>query len=243
MRWRVDLAYSGTAYHGWQRQPNAVSVQATLEKALATLIGQPVELVGAGRTDTGVHARAYTAHCDVPDREYDWPAVVHALNALLPPDVAVYDVRMASPEFHARFDAVARTYEYHIARRKDPFLQGRAYCYTAPLDFDAMQQAAAELLRFDDFASFCKAGSDELHTRCQLFYSAWRREEPLWVYTVRANRFLRNMVRALVGSMLEVGRGRWTLRQFLDAVEARDRCAAGPSARPEGLYLVEVDYP
>lgn len=243
MRYRIDLAYRGTAYHGWQRQQNALSVQEVLEARLAQLVGTHVEVVGAGRTDTGVHASRYVAHFDAPTLRMPLARMEYALNGILPSDISVYSLQETHPEFHARFDAIARTYRYVIARTKDPFSLGLAYQCAHALDYDLMQQGAHSLLRYTDFASFCKAGADNKTTICHLMRSEWTVEDAQWVYTVQANRFLRNMVRALVGTLLDLGRGRISLDQLHDIVAAADRGRAGASAPPEGLYLAQIDYP
>ncbi len=243
MRYRIDLGYCGTNYHGWQRQPNALTVQETLEKALKQILRTAVELVGAGRTDMGVHAKHYVAHFDAPQISLPLQEVVYMLNDILPSDIAVYALSETYSTFHARFDAQTRSYEYWIARRKDPFLLNAAYLYTAPLDLELMQRGAQVLLEYSDFASFCKTGSDVQTTYCKLSESEWiARDEHLLVYRITADRFLRNMVRAIVGTLLDLGRGKLTLEGFRAIIESRDRRRAGASAQPQGLYLVSVQY-
>ena len=244
MRYRIDLSYCGTNYHGWQRQPNALTVQETLEKALKQILRTAVELVGAGRTDTGVHAKHYVAHFDASQISLPLQEVVYMLNGILPSDIAVYALSETYPTFHARFDAQTRSYEYWIVRRKDPFLLNAAYLYTAPLDLELMQRGAQVLLEYSDFASFCKTGSDVQTTLCKLIQSEWIccEEEYLLIYRITADRFLRNMVRAIVGTLLDLGRGKLTLEGFRDIIESRDRRRAGASAQPQGLYLVSVQY-
>lgn len=243
MRYRIELSYMGTAYHGWQRQPNAVTVQQVLEDALATLVHTQIEVVGAGRTDTGVHARYYVAHADMEALQIPETRLVHMLNGILPHDIAVSHFRATLPDFHARFDALNRTYKYYISRVKDPFWYERAMYFPAALNFEAMQRAAKLLLTYNDFAAFCRTGTDVHTTLCQLHTSTWHMQENLLVYTIQADRFLRNMVRAIVGTMLDVGQEHISLDDFCAIIESRDRCHAGASAPACGLYLVDVQYP
>lgn len=242
MRYRLELSYRGTSYHGWQRQPNAVSVQEIIEGALTKLLRSPIEIVGAGRTDTGVHARHYVAHFDANMLPYSREHLVYMLNGILPHDIAIHSILPTTPDFHSRFDAVSRTYEYWIARNKDPFLIDGAFLFSGALSLDAMQTGAALLLQYKDFASFCKSGTDASTTLCYLTESQWSVREQVWVYRVTADRFLRNMVRAMVGTLIDLGRGKITLDEFRTIIEAKDRGRAGASAPPQGLYLVEVNY-
>lgn len=242
MRYVLDIAYDGTSYAGWQRQPNAHTVQAELEAALSTALRQETTCTGAGRTDTGVHARQLIVHFDHPGALP--PRFRHSLNALLPPAVAVHGLfRPADPDFHSRFHAVRRAYVYQIVRRKDAFLREQATWVRHSLDLPAMQAAAALLLEYDDFASFCKAHGANETTLCRMDAAYWREEGELLCFHIAANRFLRGMVRAIVGTLLEVGRGRRDLADFRRVIEARDRRAAGPNAAPQGLFLTEVCYP
>lgn len=242
MRLRLDLCFVGTHYHGWQRQQNALGVQEVVEEALSRLLGEPVEVVGAGRTDTGVHARYYVAHCDVEDALGDFSQLEYKLNRMLPHDVAILQVSEVAADFHARFDALWREYEYVIARRKLPFLNAVSYRYEAPLDFSAMQTCAELLPGWSDFACFCKLGGDNRTTLCRVMCSDWRAEVDCWIYTVRADRFLRGMVRAIVGTMLEVGRGNMSVDAFRELLASGDRSRAGSNADAAGLSLVGVGY-
>lgn len=252
MRYFIQLSYDGTGYHGWQVQPNGVSVQEVLQKALSTLLRQPTEVTGAGRTDAGVHASMMVAH-------FDWPAVhegegceempldctqlTYKLNRLLPPDVAVQAVRPVGPEMHARFSATRRTYHYYIHTRKDPFLRGYSWQVNVPLDFALMNEAAQVLLEYSDFTSFSKTGTDVKTNICQLTEARWEQLKPgEWRFTVSANRFLRNMVRAIVGTLVEVGRHRMTISQMRHAIEAKDRQRAGESVPGHALYLTNIEY-
>ena len=243
MRYFVRLSFLGSAYHGWQRQANASSVQAELEKALTTLLRRPVLTVGAGRTDAGVHASMMVAHFDSPS-PLDTSSLTYKLNILLPPDIAVGSVVPVVPDAHARFSALSRSYSYHICLRKDPFKRLTALQINYPLDFSLMQQAAALLPSVTDFASFCKTHSGNRTTLCCVHSSAWHRlDQSNWLFEITADRFLRNMVRALVGTMIDVGRERLSLDGFRRIIAARSRSLAGESVAPEGLFLTHIAYP
>lgn len=252
MRYFIQLSYDGTGYHGWQVQPNGVSVQEVLQKALSTLLRQPTEVTGAGRTDAGVHASMMVAHFDWPaahegegceEAPLDCTQLTYKLNRLLPPDVAVQAVRPVGPEMHARFSATRRTYHYYIHTRKDPFLRGYSWQVNVPLDFALMNEAAQVLLEYSDFTSFSKTGTDVKTNICQLTEARWEQLKPgEWRFTVSANRFLRNMVRAIVGTLVEVGRHRMTISQMRHAIEAKDRQRAGESVPGHALYLANIEY-
>lgn len=252
MRYFIQLSYDGTGYHGWQVQPNGVSVQEVLQKALSTLLRQPTEVTGAGRTDAGVHASMMVAHFDWPaahegeggeEAPLDCTQLTYKLNRLLPPDVAVQAVKPVSPEMHARFSATRRTYHYYIHTRKDPFLRGYSWQVNVPLDFALMNEAAQVLLEYSDFTSFSKTGTDVKTNICQLTEARWEQLKPgEWRFTVSANRFLRNMVRAIVGTLVEVGRHRMTISQMRHAIEAKDRQRAGESVPGHALYLTNIEY-
>jgi tRNA pseudouridine38-40 synthase len=243
-RYFLYLAYDGTAYNGWQTQPNGVGVQQRVEEALGTLLQRTVEVTAAGRTDTGVHARRMVVHLDLAEAPVDTAAFVERLNRVLPPDVAALDLREVQPGAHARFDATARTYRYYICDRKYPF--GREYCYRLHRrpDFEAMNRAARVLFDYRDFTSFSKLHTDVKTNNCRISRAEWTQEdEHTWVFTITADRFLRNMVRAVVGTLLEVGRGRMDTEGFRAVIEGRDRCGAGMSVPAQGLFLDRVDYP
>lgn len=252
MRYFIQLSYDGTGYHGWQVQPNGVSVQEVLQKALSTLLRQPTEVTGAGRTDAGVHASMMVAHFDWPaahegeggeETPLDCTQLTYKLNRLLPPDVAVQAVKPVGPEMHARFSATRRTYHYYIHTRKDPFLRGYSWQVNVPLDFALMNEAAQVLLEYSDFTSFSKTGTDVKTNICQLTEARWEQLKPgEWRFTVSANRFLRNMVRAIVGTLVEVGRHRMTISQMRHAIEAKDRQRAGESVPGHALYLTNIEY-
>ena len=241
-RYFIYLCYDGSAYHGWQIQPNGSSVQEVLMQALSTLLRRPVEVTGAGRTDAGVHARLMVAHFDA-DAPLDTALLTDKLNRLLPPDVAVYRVVPVRPEAHARFDATYRTYAYYVSTSKSPFNRRYSYRLFRTPDFDAMNRAASQLLLHTDFTSFSKLHTDVKTNNCRVTRAEWAcRGDGLYVFTITADRFLRNMVRAIVGTLFVVGRGKMTPEQFCEIIEAKDRCKAGTSAPAEGLYLVDVKY-
>lgn len=242
-RYFIELAYDGTNYHGWQIQPNGSSVQETLMKALATFLRQEVEVVGAGRTDAGVHARRMMAHFDI-DRELDGAQVTDKLNRLLPPDIAVYRVVPVKPDAHARFDATYRKYQYHVTTCKDPFSRQYAWRLFHPLDFEKMNEAAKTLFDYTDFTSFSKLHTDVKTNNCRIMHAEWTQvSDTEWVFTIQADRFLRNMVRAVVGTLVEVGRGKLSIDGFRRVIEQKDRCSAGSSVPGHALFLVDVGYP
>lgn len=242
-RYFIYMGYDGTAYHGWQVQPNGISVQETLQKALSTLVRRRVEVVGAGRTDAGVHARLMVAHADL-DEGTDIVRLADKLNRLLPPDVVVYRLRRVADDAHARFDALYRRYQYQIVVRKDPFSRRYAWRVFCPLDFARMNEAASVLSEYTDFTSFSKVHTDVKTNNCRIMHAGWEQSgSGEWVFTIQADRFLRNMVRAVVGTLVEVGRGRLTLEGFRRVIEAKDRCRAGSSVPACGLFLVDVGYP
>jgi len=242
MRFFITLSYDGTRYHGWQIQPNGDSVQQRLQEALSTLLRKPVEVVGAGRTDTGVHARMMVAHFDW-EETIDGKQLAYKLNKLLPGDIAVKEVRQVEDDMHARFSATSRTYHYFIHTRKDPFLQAYSWQIPFALDFEKMNEAAKVLLEYKDFTSFSKVNTDTKTNLCDLKEAFWEEVEPgQWRFTITANRFLRNMVRAIVGTLVEVGRDRISIEEMRHIIEAKDRCQAGESVPGKALFLVDIKY-
>lgn len=242
MRYFITFSYDGTAYHGWQIQPHSVTVQEELQKALSTLMRKPMEVVGAGRTDTGVHARKMIAHFD-HDEVLDCPQLVYKLNKLLPRDIAVQHVEPVADDMHARFSAKSRTYHYYVHLDKNPFLRSYSWQVYGNPDFELMNRAARVLMEYKDFTSFSKVNTDTRTNDCTITEARWDRVgEDQWRFTVTANRFLRNMVRAIVGTLMEVGRGRMTIEQLRSVIEAKDRCRAGDSVPGNALFLVEVLY-
>lgn len=243
MRYFIYMAYDGTNYHGWQVQPNGNSVQAELIRALSTFLRSETEVVGAGRTDAGVHARLMVAHFDY-DAILDCTLLTDKLNRLLPPDISVYRVRRVHPDAHARFDATYRTYQYHVSLCKDPFGRHYAWRLFHTLDFERMNEAARTLFDYTDFTSFSKLHTDVKTNNCRIMHAEWTRSsETEWVFTIRADRFLRNMVRAIVGTLVEVGRGKLTVEGFRKVIEQKNRCSAGSSVPGHALFLVDVGYP
>ena len=241
-RYFLYLSYNGAAYCGWQRQPQAPTVQGRLESALSTLLKSPVECVGAGRTDTGVHASFYVAHFDSPRAIVSPEAFVYHLNALLPEDIAARRLRAVRPGAHARFDALSREYVYDIERHKNPFTRHTSWQYYADLDLASMERAAKLLLHYDDFTSFAKLNSGNKTNICHIFEAGWSATERGVRFTVRADRFLRNMVRALTGTLVDVGRGRLSVEDFRAIIESRDLSRSGGSAPARGLFLHDIAY-
>jgi tRNA pseudouridine38-40 synthase len=237
------LGYNGKAYCGWQTQPNAVTVQQTLEEALSTILRQTIAIVGAGRTDTGVHARLMVAHFDTREIITDPSYLAKKLNSLLPKDIAIYKIVPVTPEAHARFDATSRTYRYFITTGKDPFTYDFAYRIHTRLDFDAMNRACEILYEYIDFTSFSKLHTDVKTNNCRISYAGWKKEDEVWVFTITADRFLRNMVRAIVGTLLEIGREKITIEGFRQIIELKDRTKAGTSAPAQALFLTDIMYP
>ena len=242
MRYFITFSYDGTAYHGWQIQPHSISVQEELQKALSTLLRQTIEVVGAGRTDTGVHARKMIAHFDF-ETAVDCPQLVYKLNKILPKDIAVQKVEQVADDMHARFSATSRTYHYFVHLAKDPFLRAYSWQVYGEPDFELMNEAAKVLMEYRDFTSFSKVNTDTKTNDCTITEAHWDRVgDGQWRFTITANRFLRNMVRAIVGTLVEVGRGRMTIAQLRQVIEAKDRCRAGDSVPGNALFLVEVEY-
>lgn len=245
-----ELAYDGRPFHGWQRQPHSISVQQVLEEAIERLTRQQVAVVGCGRTDTGVHAAYYVAHVQFSsnpvgtDRLPDWDRLVHKLNGVLPPEVAIHTMAPVAPNAHARFSAKERGYTYWLHAAKDPFLNGRSTRIYHPLEVGAMQQAASRLVRQGDFAAFCKAGGGPQTTLCDVRRCTFTQVGATqYRLDIAADRFLRNMVRAVMGTLLEVGVGKRAPEDVERVLASGDRSAAGKSAPSDGLYLSHVDYP
>ena len=242
-RYFIFFSYDGAAYHGWQVQPNAITVQQVLEEALATLLRVPVPLVGAGRTDTGVNAECMVAHANMP-AGVDTAQRIYKRYTILPPDIAVSDIRRVRDDAHARFDAISRRYRYRVVTAKSPFARRYSLRVMPGIDFEAMNRAAELLYEYTDFTSFSKLHTDVKTNNCKVTYAAWRNVgSGEWVFEIEADRFLRNMVRAIVGTLLLVGRGKMTIDGFRDVIENKARGEAGDSAMGEALFLVNVEYP
>ena len=243
MRYFITLSYDGTRYHGWQVQPNGPSVQEKLQWALSTILRQDIQVTGAGRTDAGVHARMMVAHFDVETMVYELQDLTYKLNRLLPQDIAIQMMEPVSDEMHARFSATSRTYHYYIHTVKDPFLRAYSCELHYPLDFQLMNEAAAILMTYEDFGAFCKAHADVKTTLCHITAAQWHQSSPSsWYFEITANRFLRNMVRAVVGTLIDVGRGRLSLDDFRKVIEGKRRTEAGESMPANALFLEEVKY-
>ncbi|WP_417367898.1 tRNA pseudouridine(38-40) synthase TruA [Flavobacterium beibuense] len=242
MRYFIEFAYNGKNYHGWQYQPHSISVQEVLNKALSTLLKQPIDVTGAGRTDTGVHAKQMYAHFDF-DKELDSSFWTKKLNAFLPKDIVVYRIIPLHDDAHARFDATSRTYEYHIHTFKDAFDNETSWYYFHKLDVEKMNEAAKILFEYKDFKCFSKTHTDVKTFNCVMMEANWQQDGNKLVFTVAADRFLRNMVRAIVGTLVNVGQGKLTLQEFREIIESRDRNNAGFSVPAHGLYLTKVAYP
>jgi len=241
LRYFIELSYKGTEYHGWQIQPDANSVQEEIQKAISKILQEKIEIVGAGRTDAGVHARQMFAHFDsTKELGTDF---VYKFNSLLPNDIVIYSLSKVLDDAHARFDAVSRSYEYHIWLGRNPFLLETSWqLYQQRLDVESMNKAAKFLLEYTDFECFSKVKTDVKTFNCIVTEAVWKQEESKLVFHVTANRFLRNMVRAVVGTLLEVGQGKKTVEDFKKVIESKKRSEAGLSVPAQGLFLTQVQY-
>jgi tRNA pseudouridine38-40 synthase len=243
-RYFLYISYKGTNYHGWQIQPHSVSVQEVLENSLSTILNIRTDTTGAGRTDTGVHALHYCLHFDseIPDLDKR-KNFIFRLNGLLPTDISANYIRKVLPEAHARFSALSRTYKYYISRIKDPFHEDTSWYIYGNINMSVMNEAAMMLKEYNDFTSFSRLHSDNKTNICKIFSAAWEEEENRIIFTVKADRFLRNMVRAIVGTMTDLGRDKINTADFQNIIEAKDRCRAGKSAPAKGLFLTDIEYP
>ena len=241
-RYFITLSYDGTHYHGWQIQPNGISVQGELQRVLSTLLRQEISITGAGRTDAGVHARVMVAHFDF-EGALDCQQLAYKMNRMLAADIAIRQIEEVAPDLHARFSATERTYHYYIHTCKDPFERHYSCEIHYPLDFKAMNEAGRILTTYEDFGAFCKAHSDVKTTLCHVTRAEWiQTGEHTWYFVITANRFLRNMVRAVVGTLVDVGRGRLTLDDFRKVIEGKKRSDAGESMPGNALFLEDVKY-
>ena len=241
MRYFIKLAYNGTRYHGWQYQPNAVSVQETMNNAFSVLLNTTINLMGAGRTDTGVHAKEMYAHFDF-ETPIDVSSLVHKLNSYLPKDIVIYTIIPVHNQAHSRFDATKRTYEYHVNTFKDVFAQEHSWYFHQPLDMNLMNDAAQILFKHNDFQCFSKVNTDVNTFDCTIFEAYWKNENDTLIFIISANRFLRNMVRAIVGTLVNVGLHKITLEDFSAIIESKNRDKAGFSVPAHGLYLTKIEY-
>ena len=245
MRYFLHLAYNGTPFHGWQIQPNAPTVQETLEKALAIFCNEKINIVGCGRTDTGVHAKKFYAHFDTAQQfdEKQLAHILHKINAFAGENIVLYRIFPVADDLHARFSATRRTYHYFVHLRKNPFRRSYSWQLYGDIDFHRMNEAAKVLLEYRDFTSFSKVNTDTKTNECTIVEAHWDELEPgVWRFTITANRFLRNMVRAIVGTLIEVGRGKLSIEDFRDVIEQKNRCSAGESVPGHGLFLVDISY-
>ncbi len=242
MRYFIEIAYKGKNYFGWQRQPKQISVQEVLEEKLSTMLRENIAIVGAGRTDTGVHAKQMYAHFDYSG-DIDSEKFTFKLNSFLPKDISIYRIFKVEDKAHARFDATSRAYEYHIHIGKNPFLTDGTYQIYHSLDIDKMNEAAKLMYDYTNFKCFSKSKTDVRTYNCDVMNAKWIEIDHLLVFHVKADRFLRNMVRAIVGTLLEVGEGKKTVDDFKEVLESRDRSKAGTSVPAQGLYLTEIVYP
>lgn len=242
MRYFLEITYDGTHFHGWQIQPNALSVQEVLNDCLSKVLRQPISTIGSGRTDTGVHAIQQFVHFDV-DQQLDQQQALYRINRLLPGDIGAKGLYLVADDAHARFDAFERTYHYHVTLEKDPFKRFYAHYLSREVDVAKMNEAAATLLKFEDFTTFSKVKGDTKHYNCNMYEAVWQQQGHNLHFTIRANRFLRGMVRLVVGTLLDVGRSKLTVEQFEQIVSSRDRAKASGAAPAEGLYLAKVNYP
>jgi tRNA pseudouridine38-40 synthase len=242
MRFFFEITYSGTNYHGWQNQANAIGVQEVVEGALSKIFRTKIEIVGSGRTDTGVHCIQQFFHADI-EKEFDENTWLVKINSLLPKDIAIRSIKPVKENAHARYDAFERSYQYKITRVKDPLLVGHAYYFFKEVDVANLNRAAALLVGEQDFECFSKVKTDVNHFICNLKAARWNQKGDLLVFSITANRFLRGMVRAIVGTLLDVGTGKITLQEFEVILKSKDRKKAGMNVPPEGLYLTSVKYP
>lgn len=243
-RYFILISFKGSAYHGWQVQPGSVTIQKVLDHALSTILNERITTTGAGRTDTGVHASTFYAHFDTSDPDLAIKKnIIFRLNRFLPRDIAIINLFRVQPDAHARFSAISRTYQYHINRIKDPFRNDYSWHINGDIDIYSMNSACRLLLGSSDFTSFCRLHSDNKTNICNIFFAEWEESDNRLLFTIKADRFLRNMVRAITGTMVEIGRGKMDLIEFEEIILARDRCRAGKSAPAQGLFLTGIEYP
>ena len=243
MRYFIELSYNGQNYHGWQKQPNAVSIQETIEKALSLLLGYEILVIGCGRTDTGVHASQFFLHFDI-DKEIDNKELLFKLNAFLPNDIVIDKIVLVSNDSHARFSAIYRSYEYRVHLGKNPFLYDTTWqVQNQKIDIVKMNDAAKILFEYENFKCFSRSKTDVKTYNCSVTNAEWKKRGKLLIFYITSNRFLRNMVRAIVGTLLEVGQGKMSIDDFRKVIESKDRTQAGASVKAKGLFLTEVGYP
>lgn len=243
-RYFIYISYKGTSYHGWQIQPNSITIQKLLDNALTTILNEKISTTGAGRTDAGVHALVYCAHFDsISDDLEKRKNFVFRLNRFLPKDISVTRILRVIPEAHARYSAIARTYKYYITRVKNPFIEDYSWFVHSEIDVNTLNRACIILVKYKDFTSFSKLHSNAKSNVCTIYSAVWEDTCNILMFTIKADRFLRNMVRAIVGTMIDAGTGKITLEEFEGIIKAGDRCTAGKSAPAKGLFLTNIDYP
>ncbi len=243
MRYFLELSYKGTNYHGWQYQPNAISIQEKINEALTKILKTSINVMGAGRTDAGVHASQMFAHFDI-ENEFNCDETLFKLNSFLPDDIVVYKIFSVNDKAHTRFDALSRSYEYRIYMGRNPFLLETTWqFYHKKLDVKKMNEAASLLLNYKDFKCFSKAKTDVKTYNCDITNAEWKLNDNILVFYITADRFLRNMVRAIVGTLVSVGLHKTTLEAFKEIIESRDRTKAGVSVPAKALFLTEIKYP
>ena len=236
-----EIAYNGANYHGWQKQDNASTVQETIEKNLSVLLKSKINIVGCGRTDTGVHAEQYFFHADIY-KDQDLDSLLNKLNLMLPQEILIKNYEIKNSDFHARFSALSRTYEYRISQKKEPFLNTMFNHISHNIDIDLMNESCNKLIGFNDFTSFSKVHTEVNNFNCHVYEAFWTKKNHQIIFSIKANRFLRNMVRAIVGTMLLVGRNKISLQEFSDIISSKSRSSAGPSVKAKGLFLTKVNY-
>ena len=242
-RYFLQISYKGSNYHGWQVQPNAASVQEVIEKVLSTLLHENINVIGAGRTDTGVHASFFILHFDTEKADINSEDFVYKLNSFLPNDIAVQQIRKVKNDAHARFSAVSRTYKYYLTTEKNPFTTETVYRHKKKPDIKKMNETAKILFEYVDFTSFSRLHTNVKTNDCKIYHAEWFEEGNILVFKIKADRFLRNMVRAIVGTLLEVGKGELSKDDFRSIIEQKNRKFAGSSAPAHGLFLVDIEYP
>jgi tRNA pseudouridine38-40 synthase len=243
-RYFIFISYKGTSYHGWQVQPNSITVQKMLDDALSVVLNEQISTIGAGRTDTGVHALVFCAHFDSIDSELvKNKKLIFRLNSFLPKDISVNAIKKVFPDANARYSALSRTYKYYISRVKDPFSDSYSWFLHGDINILKMNEAAAILLNHSDFTSFSKLHSGAKTNICKIYEARWEETDSKIIFTIKADRFLRNMVRSIVGTIVDIGTGKTDITGFNDIIIARDRCRAGKSAPSKGLFLVDIEYP
>ena len=241
-RYLFEISFNGSEYHGWQIQDNAITVQQIIQESLSILVDDLVNIVGCGRTDTGVHAKQFFFHVDLPEIK-DVIKFVYHLNQILPQDISVLNCNLVNPDFHSRFSALSRTYNYYVIQYKDPFFQSTSMYINYDLDVEIMNICCQKLLKYKDFTSFSKIHTDVNNFNCDILSASWNKENNHLIFTIKANRFLRNMVRAVVGTMLLAGKNKIDVNRFCEIIEEKNRSSAGSSVLAKGLFLTNVEYP